>query len=101
MDNLEKRAAVIRLYKQGKSKVEIKRALNFRKLFIHRTIKRFNETLTIADRPRRGRPVTKYTPEIQNAVRQKVRRNPRHSIIKLAEEHETSYGTMQKSLQNI
>jgi hypothetical protein len=92
-----RRAAVIELYLGGKTPTEILKALSGRgvkRLFIYRTIKRYQETHTIEDRGRSGRPRTATAPRVVKTVALRIRRNPRRSMRKMAREIHISEGSM-------
>lgn len=75
----EDRAAVIALYRKGKTAGNIFKLLKhagFNRRFIYRTIDRFNETQGIEDRHRKGRPKSVRTAEKIKAVRNRILRNP-------------------------
>ncbi|VDL79994.1 unnamed protein product [Nippostrongylus brasiliensis] len=64
--------------------VKIAKRLNVNRSVVWRTIKRFEELGTMADRPRSGHPVTARTDSNRRNKRAAIRRNPRVSIRKLA-----------------
>lgn len=75
----ENRVAVIALHKCDKSVTEIYnllKKLKINKTFIYRTIERYNETFSVSDRKKSGRPRTVRTPKIIKAVKERIRRNP-------------------------
>ncbi len=51
---------------------------------MYRTLKRYNETSSTEDRPRTGRPMSARTPRNKSTVWTRIRRNPRHSMRKMA-----------------
>ena len=71
-----KRSAVIQLFEAGNTKSQIVRLLKTNKMFVFRTLSRYNDTGSIADRPRPGRPRTVRTFSVTNNVSQRIRRNP-------------------------
>lgn len=98
-----KRKFVIEEYGKGKTRSEILKAgkpLNLNAMFIKRTLDRYEDTNSFEDRPRPGRPRTQRTPKTIKAVREKIRRNPRRSIRKMAKEHQTSPKSMQRLCRN-
>ena len=77
------------IFKLGKN-------LKINRMLIKRTIDRYQETSSVEDRPRSGRPRTSRTPKLIKNVREKIRRNPRRSMRKLAKEAQTSARTMRR-----
>lgn len=67
---------------------------------MYRTIKRYNETGNVKDRPRSGRPKTATTKEIVNKVRDRIKQNPRLSATQLAKDMNVSQESMQRILKN-
>lgn len=93
LEHHEKGMTPPEIFKLGK-KLEINRML------IKRTIDRYQETSSIEDKPRSGRPRTSRTPKLIKNVREKIRRNPRRSMRKLAKEAQTSARTMRRVCEN-
>ncbi|VDL81180.1 unnamed protein product [Nippostrongylus brasiliensis] len=79
-----KRGAIIMLHHAGMAVVKISKRLNVNRSVVWRTIKRFEELGTMADRPRSRHPVTARTDSNRRNMRAAIRRNPRVSIRKLA-----------------
>ncbi len=97
------REAIIALFKAGKSNSDIVKSLShlkINKVFVWRVIKRFKETGGVQSRPRSGRPRSKRTPEAVKAVRAKIRRNPRRSMRKMANESNISENTMRRIVKD-
>ena len=95
----DKMAIVIELYHQGKTPPEIFQELkNFQinRMFIKRTLGRFLETYSIDDRPRSGRMSSVTTKKLIKSVRERIRRNPRRSLRKMAIEMGVGRETMRK-----
>ena len=93
------RAAIIELFRSGKTAADILKALNFpmkRRNFVYRTISRFRETGSLSDKPRSGRPVTVTTRQMRSVVRSRVWRNPRRSVRKMALELKISRGSIRR-----
>lgn len=70
-----KRNSVVALHLEGKTNIQIRRALPKMKLnakFVHRTIKRFEATGSIKKRFGGGRRRTATTPAIVNKVRHRI-----------------------------
>jgi transposase len=80
------RAAIVELFQTEKTQAEIVQLLGVHKGTVSKTIKRYQELGTLADRPRSGRPRTARTPEAIRLVQQRVRRNPRRKMRKIARE---------------
>ena len=94
-----KRAGIIELFENGQTSGEILKLLNLPKSqrkFVYRTIRRFNETGGIGDKPRSGRPCTVTTPKLVKVVRERFRRNPRRSMRKMASELKVSRRSIQR-----
>jgi transposase len=70
----------------------------FSRRFIERTVKRFRETGNVDDRKRSGRRRSVRTPARIKAVAARVRRNPRRSPQKLADQMDLSYSTARRIL---
>ncbi len=90
-------SVVISLFTQGKSQSKILKALkpwNVKRLFIYRTVKRYQETNSIEDRPHSGRPRSKRTPDVIKAIQEKIRQNPRRCQTDLAVQHDMSRQSM-------
>lgn len=77
--SIENRVVIIGLQKCGYEKGEIFRMLRPLKItrnFVYRTVKLFEDTGGIVDRPKSGRPRTVRTPQAIKAVENRIRRNP-------------------------
>ena len=86
------RKAIILHFSEGMSYSQIAhqlRGFNVTKNQVQYTVKKFRESDSIS-----GRPRSKRTPEVIQAVRQKIYRNPRRSMSKLAKEHCMSQASM-------
>ena len=95
----EIRSKIIALFETGSSKKEIFQKLKNGKVspkLIYRTIKRYNGTGSLSDKPRSGRPRSVRTPALKNKVRCRIFRNPRRSIRKMAREFSVNHETMRK-----
>ena len=66
------------------------------RMFVIRTIKRYQETGSVEDRTRSGRPCTVVTPKVCKAVREQIRRNPRRSMRKMASTIKISHRSVQR-----
>ena len=91
---LDKRTAIVELFKAGNSKREICKSLKENRMLVWRTLKRYEETGGIQNRPGQGRPRTVRTPKLVKVTREKIRRNPKRSIQKFAKESKVLYGTV-------
>ena len=86
---LDVRAKIISYYLSGYKQTEILNKLKVDKvnrMLVYRTIKRYNDTKGIADRPRSGRPSTTRSIRLRKAVRSRVARNPKRSMRKMAKD---------------
>lgn len=103
MSGLElKRNSVIALHLEGKSNIEIRRALpklQLNEKFVQRTIKRFSETGSIKKRYGGGRRCTATAPANVEKVRHRLARNPERSIPRLAQDLNVSTGSIQTILK--
>ena len=98
-----KRNSVIALYLAGKSQPAIVRELSHlkvNKMFVYRTIKRYNDTGSIAKRYGGGPKKTATTPEMVRKVKARLERNPRRSGRKMAKELKISQDSIRRILKN-
>lgn len=75
----QNRIAVVALHKCGFEKSDIFKTLKplgISRMFVYRAVKLFIETGGVDDRSRPGRPRSIRTPEVINAVKARIRRNP-------------------------
>ena len=72
----ELRPAIIRMHQRGIPKREISRLLDIPLTTVFKDIKRYEETGTNEDRPRRGRKRTSRTPANRRRARGMINRNP-------------------------
>jgi len=89
MDVKDKRKVIIDFHKQGLIPAQIFKKvhlLQFSRQFIQRTVKRFVETYSINDRPRTGRTHTGTKPSMVKKIRERIRRNPKQSMRKIAKD---------------
>ena len=89
IEHHEKGMGLPEIFKLGKT-------FNINRMLIKRTIDRYQETSSIKDRQRSGRPRTSRTPKLIKNVREKIRQNPRRSMRKMAKEAQTSPRTMRR-----
>ncbi|XP_014788625.1 uncharacterized protein LOC106882455 [Octopus bimaculoides] len=88
-----KRKFIIEQHEKGMCPPEIFKLgknLKINRMLIKRTIDRYQETSSIKDRQRSGHPRTSRTPKLIKNVREKIRRNPRRSMRRMAKEEQTS-----------
>lgn len=98
----ENRTAVIALHKAGKTASDIVkqlRGVGVSRLFVYRTIKRYNDTGDVVDRARSGRPRVVRTKETIKAVRERIRRNPVRKQKVMAREMKISPRSMSRILR--
>ena len=91
---LDKRTAIVELFKAGNSRQDISKSLKINRMLICRSLKRYEETGDIQNRPGQGRPRTARTPKLVKSTREKIMRNRKRSIQNLAKESNRLYGTM-------
>ena len=84
------RSTIVESFKQGNMP-------KTRRKFVYRTIKRFQDTNSVKDKPRRGRPVSVTMTKMRKVARSRILRNPRRYIRKLAAQLRMSH----KSLRTI
>ncbi|HEX4849959.1 MAG TPA: helix-turn-helix domain-containing protein, partial [Puia sp.] len=80
------RSAIIELYLSKMRQADIAKALKISRQFVSKTISRYNELGNDEDRPRAGRPRTANTPRIRKTLKTKIKRNPRRSMRKMAQD---------------
>ena len=90
------------LKKQSEGKVirVIAEELNMTKSKIGRYLQRYRATGTFELRPKKGRPRTKRTTEVREAVRKRIKRNPNRSASKMAKDFKCSERTMRRLLKS-
>ena len=76
----DKRAAIIELHRAGKTNSEIVKLLKAPRSTVYHTVSRCKELQSTEDRPQNGRPRSSRTPKMINAVRARIRRNPKGSM---------------------
>ena len=59
---LDKRTAVVELFDAGNFRQDISKSLKVNRMLVWRTLKRYDETGDIQNRPGQGRPRTDRTP---------------------------------------
>ena len=96
---LDKRTAIVELFKAGNSRQDISKRLKVNRTLVWRTLKRQEETGDIQNRSGQGRSSTARTSKLVKPTREKIRRNPERSIQNLAKKSNVSYGTMSTVLR--
>lgn len=97
-----KRNSVIALFLAGKSQPTIVRQLqhlDVNKVFVYRTIKRYNETGSIAKRNNGGPRRTATSPEMVRKLKKRIDRNPKQSANKLARDLKVSHRSVRRMLK--
>lgn len=98
-----KRNSVISLYLAGKSQSVIVNELghlHLNKMFVYRTITRYNDTDSIKKRHGGGHPTTATSSEMVRKVKARIERNPRQSAVKLAKSLNVSARSIGRILKN-
>jgi transposase len=99
----ENRIAVIALHKVGMEPNAIFKTLHtlgISKMFVYRAINRYNETSSVCDRKRSGRPRSVRTKKVVKAVRERIRRNPVRKQKILSREMKIAPRTMSRILKD-
>ena len=81
MTTILNRKFVIKQYEKKKTRSEILKtgkSLKLYAMFIKQTLDRYEETKSVNDRYRSGRPKSKRTKEVIKAVREKIQEIPKH-----------------------
>ena len=98
--DLQKRAAIVELFKSGKTAPDIAKTLKTNRMLVWRTLKRFESTGDIVNEPGQGRPRSARTKKLVKSTKEKLRRNPKRSLRNLAKEAKVSVGTMSTILHS-
>ena len=69
------------------------------RLTVWKTLKQFNERDDLSDRPRSGRPHSQQSKPMIKRIQEKIKRNPKRSIRRLAKTSEMSPRTMRRLVQ--
>ena len=93
----DKRAAIVELHRAGKTNSEIVKLLKAPRSTVYHTVSRCKELQSTEDRPQSGRPRSSLTPKMINAVRTRIRRNPKRSMRAMARDMNVS----EKTIRNI
>ena len=89
-----KREAIVNLHRAGKSNAAISKSLCVARPTVWKAVKRFNEWGDFCDHQRSGRPRSQRHTSMIKAIQERVRRNPRRTIRKMAKDTEMSPRTM-------
>ena len=92
----ENRAAIVALHHAGKSNSDIVKTLSIGRSTVWKTLKRFNKRDDLSDCPRSGRSHSQQSKPMIKRIQEKIRRNPKRSIKKLAKTSEMSPRTMRQ-----
>lgn len=92
--DLQKRTAIVELFKSGKTSPDIAKTLNINRMLVWRSLKWFKSTGDIVNQPGQGRPHSARTPKLVKSTREKLRRNPRRSLRNFAKKGKVPIGTM-------
>ena len=93
----DKRAAIVELHCAGKTNSEIVKLLKAPRSTVYHTVSRCKELQSTEDHPQSGRPRSSLTPKMINAVRARIRRNPKRSMRAIARDMNVS----EKTIRNI
>ena len=96
---MSKRHAIIELHCMGVSNLMIIKQLKVPKSTVYNTVARFKELGDDKDCLRTGCPCTAITPKIIKVACERVRRNPKQSIRKMAQEMNISLKTMRTTIK--
>lgn len=99
---IDDRIVIKKHYERGmtiKEIVKLVRPIGIKQRFVYRTVKRLQETGSIKDRKRSGRPRTARTKERIRRVQMKIQRNPQRSARKLAKEEGVSDFSMRQIIK--
>ncbi|KAI6649823.1 MhmaT1 transposase [Oopsacas minuta] len=99
----QERAAIIELLSNGKRPGEILKLLHIpksRRKIVYRTIQRYNKTGGHKRYAKKRSTKVGTTPRLKKVVIDRIRRNPRRSLRKMASELKVSHGSMQNLVKN-
>ena len=74
---LDKRTAIVELLKANNYRQDISKSLKINRMFVWKTLKRYEETGDIHNRPGQGRPRTIELPNWKNSPEKRLRETPR------------------------
>lgn len=97
-----KRNSVIALYLAGKSNSAIvkEQHLEVNKMFVSRTINRYNDTGSVKKRYGGGPKKSATSPDMIRKVKARIQRNPRQSARKIAKEMHISDQSIRRIMKN-
>ena len=94
-----KRESIVFLHCAGKSDSFIAKTLSVARSTVWKTVKRFKERGDFADRPRSGKPRSKRSKAMIKTIRERIRRDPRRSMRKMAKDTDMSPRTMRRLIR--
>ena len=84
--SIDLRKTILKIHSLGYKVTFISRILDMPNLTVWNIIRKFQTTKEVADLPRTGRPKCIRTPKKIKAIRERVQRNPKRSMRKMASE---------------
>lgn len=94
------RSEILTLHRLGKPNCVIARMLGIARQSVSRTIKRFIELGHGGDRPRQGKPASVNTSKNRKIIKQRLMRNPKTSLRKIARETGISDRSVRRMVKN-
>ncbi|XP_055918417.1 uncharacterized protein LOC129950507 [Eupeodes corollae] len=101
LKKIESRIALHKCGKNSNQIFELLKPLGLSRMFVYRTIKRFDELSRVEDRPRSGRPRVARTSAKVKAVRERVRRNPLRKQKIMSRELDISARSMSRLIRDL
>ena len=95
-----KREAILSLHRAGKKQVSIAKSLGVTQSTVSKALKRYNEQGNFKDRSRGGRPRSKRSASKVKVIRERIRRNPKRSMRKMAKETGMSVRSLGRIVHN-
>lgn len=95
-----RRNAIVELHKRGHRQCDIVRMLRAPQSTVSTTLKRYRELGHEGDRPGRGRKRSVATRQNKNKVRQRIKRNPRLSLRKVARDMGINRESLRQLVKN-
>lgn len=92
---------IVHLFKEGNSPNVITKMLGVSRSTVYYTMNRFRAIGTCSPRPKTGRPRTVSNPKVIKCVRERLRRNPRRSMRKMAKELNIAPTTLRYVAKNV
>ena len=68
-EDINKRIAILEMFKTGQSPSEIFKTLKFNQMLVWRTLKKYEETRKVENQPGQGRPQSAQTQKLIKATR--------------------------------